>query len=137
MKKPALLPASIEDYITNFPPTVREYLEQLYSTIREAAPGAEESISYQMPAFKLHGPLIYFAGYDKHIGFYPTPSGIEKFKKELSVYKSSKGAVQFPLDKPLPLKLVSKIVEFRVRENQEKASIKGSKRAKSFKVITH
>ena len=86
-------------------------------TIREAAPEAIETISYQMPTFKLNGNLVHFAAFKNHIGFYPTPSGIEQFKKELSPYKGSKGAVQFPLDKPAPFDLVKKIVIFRVKEN--------------------
>ena len=133
MKTLKVLPKNIEAYIATFPPPVQEALTQLHHTIRLAAPAAEESISYQMPAFKLHGPLVYFAGYDKHIGFYPTPSGIDKFGKELAAYKSSKGAVQFPLDQPLPLKLVSKIVSFRVKENFEKQGMKGLKKTRNPK----
>lgn len=95
-------------------------LEELRQAIKLAAPAAEEVISYQMPAFKYHGVLVYFAAYKHHIGVYPTSSGIAAFKKELSVYKGAKGSVQFPLDKPLPLALIKKIVKFRVKENLEK-----------------
>jgi len=96
-------------------------------TIREAAPDAEETISYRMPTFTLKGNLVHFAAHKKHIGLYPTPSGIEKFENELSGYRSSKGAVQFPLDKPIPFDLMSEIVKFRVKENLERAEAKGKK----------
>lgn len=114
----------VDEYIAEFPKDTQKILKQLRSTILKAAPGAEEGISYQMPAYKYHGMLVYFAGYKTHVGFYPTPSGIEAFKKELSVYKGAKGSVQFPLDKPLPLQLITKIVKFRMKENLETASIK-------------
>ena len=108
---------TIDDYIAGFPENVQEILEQLRQTIRNAAPESEETISYQMPAFKQKGILVYFAAFKNHIGFYPTPSGVEKFKKELSGYEVSKGTVKFPIDKTIPLDLVSKIVKFRVKEN--------------------
>lgn len=114
-------PLNIDDYISAFPFDTQKLLEQMRSTIKKAAPKAEEVISYGMPAFKLNGMLVYFAGYKNHIGFYPTSSGIANFKKELSMYKGAKGSVQFPLDKPLPLALISKIVKFRLAENSEKA----------------
>jgi uncharacterized protein YdhG (YjbR/CyaY superfamily) len=117
-------PKDIDEYISGFPKNTREILEELRATIRKAAPEAEELISYQMPAFKYHGMLVYFAVYKNHIGFYPTPSGIEAFKKELSIYKGAKGSVQFPIDRPLPLNLISKIVKFRVKENLERANAK-------------
>jgi len=117
---------NIDEYIAAFPPQVQTMLEELRAAIKKAAPGAEESISYQMPAFKFHGILVYFAGYKNHIGFYPTGSGIENFRKEISGYESSKGTVRFPLDQPLPLKLITQMVEFRVHENQEKAQLKKS-----------
>ena len=113
MKKPK----DIDEYVSSFPPEVQDVLEQLRATITKAAPQAEEVISYGMPAFKLNGLLVWFAGYSKHIGFYPRVSAIEAFKKELSVYKGAKGSVQFPLSKPLPRGLVRKIVKFRVKEN--------------------
>lgn len=110
-------PIDVDSYIADFPKDTQKMLEQLRATIMKAAPDAEEVISYQMPAYKYHGMLVYFAGYKNHIGFYPTSSGIAKFKKELSVYKGAKGSAQFPLDKPLPLQLITKIVTFRVKEN--------------------
>lgn len=114
----------IDEYILKFSPEVQEKLRMLRKVIKEAAPEAEEKISYQMPAFALHGNLVYFAVCKNHIGFYPTPSGIETFKNELSEYKSSKGAVQFPIEKPLPYELISKIVKFRVLENKKLAENK-------------
>lgn len=111
---------TIDKYIATFPKKVQLILKGLRKTIKAAAPGAEERISYQMPAYFLNGNLVYFAAYKKHIGFYPTSSGIRAFKKELSVYKGAKGSVQFPIDKPLPLALISKIVKFRVSENVRK-----------------
>lgn len=110
----------VDSYISSFPPNTQKLLKQMRNTIKKAAPKAEEYIGYQMPAYKLSGPLVYFAGYENHIGFYPTPGGIKNFEKELSVYKSSKGAVQFPVDEPLPLDLITKIVQFRIKENESK-----------------
>lgn len=121
-------PQNIDDYIANFPKEIQEILQELRLTIREAAPDAEEVISYQMPTFRLKGNLVHFAAYKNHIGFYPTPSGIEKFKKELSVYESAKGSVKFPIDQPLPLDIISNIVKFRVTENLEKAAAKSKKK---------
>ena len=118
----------VDRYIAGFPDNVRELLMQLRTAVREAAPEAEEVISYQMPAYRLQGMLVYFAGYQNHIGFYPTSSGIKAFKQELSAYKGAKGTVQFPLDKPLPLDIIKKIVAFRVAENLQKT---GSKREKN------
>jgi uncharacterized protein YdhG (YjbR/CyaY superfamily) len=120
--------ASIDQYIANFPEEIQKTLQELRATIKAAAPGAEEKISYQMPAFALKGNLVYFAALKNHIGFYPTPSGITAFKDELSKYESSKGAVKFPLDKPLPLKLIRKIVKYRVAENLKNAELKASKK---------
>jgi uncharacterized protein YdhG (YjbR/CyaY superfamily) len=112
---------TIDEYIRSFPPEVQAILEKMRKTIRKAAPEAEEEIAYNMPAFKLNGkPLVYFAGFKNHIGFYPIPSGVEAFKKELSSYTMGKGSVQFPLDKPIPYDLVEKIVLFRVKENSTK-----------------
>lgn len=118
--KMVIKPTNIDDYIASFPREIQTLLEQVRSTIRKSAPDAEEVISYQMPAFKLNGMLVYFAAFKNHIGFYPTSSGISHFKNEISIYKNSKGAVQFPFDKPLPLELISKIVRFRVSENLNK-----------------
>jgi uncharacterized protein YdhG (YjbR/CyaY superfamily) len=114
----------VESYISSYPAPTQKLLKQLRSIIRKTAPAADEVISYQMPAYKLHGVLVYFAGYAHHIGFYPGASGIANFKKEITGYKNAKGSVQFPLDKPLPLDLIRQIVEFRVLENQKKAEIK-------------
>jgi uncharacterized protein YdhG (YjbR/CyaY superfamily) len=118
---------NVAEYISLFPENVRPLLQQMHVTILKAAPKAEEVISYQMPAYKYFGILVYFAGYKNHIGFYPTASGIEAFKKELSVYKGAKGSVQFPLDKPLPVALISKIVKFKLKENIRKAETKMQK----------
>jgi uncharacterized protein YdhG (YjbR/CyaY superfamily) len=114
----------IDSYISQQPEMVQATLEQLRQTIKSNVPDAEELISYNMPAFKYHGMLVYFAAFKNHIGFYPIPSGIETFKKELSVYKSGKGSVHFPLDKPLPITLIKKIIKFRVKENLEKEKSK-------------
>lgn len=111
---------TIDEYISDFPEYVQDILQKMRKVISEAAPEASEAISYGMPTFKLNGNLVHFAAYKKHIGFYPTPSGIEAFKDEISEYKSAKGSVQFPLDKPIPFELVKKIVIFRVKENQDK-----------------
>ncbi len=120
-----LPPNEIDRYISAFPQETRELLNQLRSLIREAAPEAKEVISYRMPAFKIYGRiLLYFAGYNKHIGFYPGASGIATFYKELSGFKWAKGSVQFPLDKPLPLDLITRIVLFRVNENLQKGKTK-------------
>lgn len=109
----------IDKYISGFPKEVQVLLKQVRDTIKMAVPEAEETIKYGMPTFVLNGNLVHFAGYKKHIGFYPTPSGIENFQKELSEYKTSKGAIQFPLDKPIPFDLIAKIVKFRVKENKQ------------------
>ena len=111
--------ADIDEYISTFPAETRKLLQQLRATIRKAAPRAEETISYGMPAFRQHRVLVYFAGYARHIGFYPTGTGIAAFKAELSAFKHSKGAVQFPLDKPLPLALIRRMVQYKVREDEE------------------
>lgn len=112
---------SIDEYILQFPPEVQEILKMVRKVIKESVPDAEEKISYQMPTFVLHGNLVHFAAYKNHIGFYPTPSGIDAFKQELSEYKGAKGSVQFPINKPLPYELISKIVKFRVAENIKRA----------------
>lgn len=114
----------IDHYISHFPKSTQILLKQLRAIINKAAPQAEEVISYNMPAYKYHGMLVYFAGYRNHIGFYPMSSAITVFKKELSVYKGAKGSVQFPLDKPLPIGLITKIVKFRVKKNIEKEKLK-------------
>lgn len=109
---------NMDEYIETFPKDVQKILEEMRQTIRKAAPEAVEAISYQMPTFKLNGKnLVHFAAFKNHIGFYPIPSGIEAFKKELSSYKQGKGSVQFPMDKPIPYDLVKKIVYYRAKEN--------------------
>lgn len=113
---------TIDEYIATFPKNVQNILEEMRKVIKESAPESEEAISYGMPTFKLKGNLVHFAAYKNHIGFYPTPSAIEAFKEDLSSYKSSKGAVQFLIDKPIPFELVKKIVIFRVEENLAKKS---------------
>ena len=111
---------TIDEYISLFPADVQNILEKLRKIISKSAPDAEEAISYGMPTFKLNGNLVHFAAHKNHVGFYPTPSGIEEFKKELAPYKSSKGSVQFPMDQPIPYELVKRIVTFRVEENLKK-----------------
>ena len=108
---------TIDEYIGAFPEDVQHILNELRQTIKEAAPEAQETINYQIPTFTLNGNLVHFAAFEKHIGFYPTPSGMEAFKQELSRYKGAKGSVQFPIDEPLPLPLIRRIVEYRVKEN--------------------
>ena len=117
-------PTSIDEYIKDFPGPIQKILEQVRATIRKAAPNAEEAISYAIPTFKLNGNLVHFAAFKNHIGFYPSPTGSEAFKNELSVYKSGKGSVQFPLDKSIPLDLITKIVQYRVKENLQKPKSK-------------
>ena len=121
-------PKDIDEYIAGFPKDVQKILEKIRKTICKVAPDAKEKISYQMPTFTLEGNLVHFAAFKKHIGFYPVPTGIEKFKKELSAYEGGKGSVRFPLDKPIPYDLIGKIVAFRVKENLEKAEAKGKKK---------
>jgi len=111
---------TIDEYINTVSEESRKILEKLRQVVRDAAPEAEETINYQIPTFKLNGNLVHFAAYKKHIGFYPTPSGIEAFKNELSSYELSKGSVKFPLNKPIPFDLIKKIVDFRVKENLSK-----------------
>jgi uncharacterized protein YdhG (YjbR/CyaY superfamily) len=108
---------TIDDYIADFTPEVQKVLEKVRKTIRAAAPNATEAISYRIPTFKLDGNLVHFAAFKNHIGFYPTSSGIAKFKKELAGYESAKGSVQFPFTKPIPYALITRIVKFRVKEN--------------------
>lgn len=116
---------NIDEYINSFQEEVQEILKKIRLTIKQAAPAAEESINYNMPAFKTHGkPLVYFAAFENHIGFYATPSGHKEFAKDLSQYKQGKGSVQFPLDKPIPLDLIRKITLFRVKENEMKSKKK-------------
>ena len=113
-------PISIDEYISTFPDDVQKKLQEIRETIQQAAPNAEEVISYSMPAFKMNRVLVYFAAFSMHIGFYPTASGIAAFQDEISIYKNAKGSVQFPLNKPMPLSLIRKIVKFRVKEDSRK-----------------
>lgn len=115
---------TVDEYISGFPIETQMLLEKVRATIKKAAPKAEEVISYSIAGYKMNGMLVWFAGFSKHIGFYPGVSGIANFKKELSVYKSAKGSVQFPLDKPMPLGLITKIVKFKVGENLQKVKTK-------------
>jgi uncharacterized protein YdhG (YjbR/CyaY superfamily) len=117
-------PKNTEEYIAGFPTDVQRILREIRSIIRTAAPDAEEIIKYRMPTFVLHGNLVHFAAFEKHIGFYPTPSGIEAFKDELSAYPNAKGSVQFPLDKAVPFDLIRAIVKFRVKEAHQKLTPK-------------
>ncbi|HEV8506043.1 MAG TPA: DUF1801 domain-containing protein [Chitinophagaceae bacterium] len=121
-------PGNVDEYIERFPAHVQTILQKLRATIKNSAPAAEETISYQMPAFKYHGMLVYFAGYQNHIGFYPTSSPMKVFKDRLTNYKTSKGAIQFPIDKAIPLTLVKDIVKFRIKENLEKENSKLKKK---------
>ncbi len=128
MKTDQTAPRTMDEYIAGFPHEIQEILEKIRKTIRRAAPQAEESIKYQMPTFTLNGNLVHFAAFKKHIGLYPTPSGTEKFREELSPYETGKGSIRFPLDKPIPYGLISKIVKFRVKENLERAEAKGKRK---------
>jgi uncharacterized protein YdhG (YjbR/CyaY superfamily) len=121
-------PKTMDEYIAGFPKDVQEKLEGIRMTIKKAAPDAQEKISYQIPTFYLKGNLVHFAGFKDHISFFPTSSGRENFKNELSVYKGAKGTVRFPLDEPIPYDLISRIVVFRVKENLERAEAKAKKK---------
>ena len=122
---------AVDEYIAGFPADVQERMQALRKTIRKVIPDAEESISYQIPTFKLNGkPVVYFAGFIKHIGFYPVPVGNPEFGDELATYASGKGTAKFPMNQPIPLNLVEKIVKFRVKENQAAAEAKAAKRKK-------
>lgn len=115
---------TIDDYILQFPEDVQTILRKLREIIKNAAPEASEKISYQMPTFYLNGNLVHFAAFQKHIGFYPTPSGIEAFQEEISQYKWAKGSIQFPLDQPIPYDLVERMVLYRVKESEKKKTKK-------------
>ena len=119
---------SIDEYIATFPEEIRTILQETREIIKAAAPDAEEKISYQMPTFALKGNLVHFAAFKHHIGFYPTPSGIEAFKEEIARYQGAKGSIRFPLDEPMPLDLITRIVNMRVAENLKKAELKSRKR---------
>ena len=128
MKAANAIPATVDEYIAAFPQDVQDVLGQVRATIRQAAPDAEEAIKYRIPTFVLNENLVHFAALQNHIGFYPTPSGIEQFKHELAGYKFAKGSVQFPLGKPMPLSLIEKIVRFRVNEVKEKSAVRKAKK---------
>ena len=127
MKTDPTPPKTIDDYIAGYPHEVRVILEKLRATIRKAAPGSEEAIKYRLPTFVLSGNLVHFGAFKKHIGFYATPTGNKQFRQELYSYEGAKGSVQFPLDKPIPYGLVSRMVKFRVKENLERARAKSKK----------
>lgn len=117
----------IDNYISAFPKETQIVLQQVRESIKKIVPEAEEALKYGIPTFVLNGNLVHFGGFKNHIGFYPVPSGIKAFKKELAIYKQGKGSIQFPLDKPMPLQLISRIVKFRVTANLEKQKRKANK----------
>jgi uncharacterized protein YdhG (YjbR/CyaY superfamily) len=119
---------SIDEYIATFPEEIQTILQEIRATIKAAAPDAGEKISYQMPTFYLKGNLVHFAAFKNHIGFYPTPSGVETFRQEIARYQGAKGSIRFPLDEPMPLDLITRIVKMRVAENLKKAELKSRKR---------
>ncbi len=123
-------PISVTEYIAAFPKETQALLLQMQSIIVKACPQAEEKIGYAMPAYRYNGVLVYFAGYKNHIGFYPSGSGIVEFQHKLTEYKFSKGAIQFPLDKPVPIKLITEIVKFRAKQNEEKEMLKKNQQSK-------
>ncbi|PJZ70875.1 hypothetical protein CH373_06315 [Leptospira perolatii] len=131
MKSQTILFHSVPDYIKTYPSEVQKILREVRSTITKIAPKAEEKISYHIPSYYLNGPLVSFAAYKKHIGFYPGAAAIAKFKKELSSYKSARGSVQFPIDAPMPLELIRKIVKFRLQVNSSKPTKKIAKKVLS------
>lgn len=116
--------STIDEYIASFPPAIAETLRRMREAIRDAAPDASERISYRMPTFYFEGNLVHFAAFRDHIGFYPTPTGIDRFAKELTPYSSSKGTIRFPLDEPIPYDLVARITRYRLEENAAKAAAK-------------
>ncbi len=122
---------TVDEYLSALPANTKAILKEVRKTIRQAAPQAEELISYNMPAFRLNGMLVYYAAWKDHVGFYPVSSAIKAFQKELSDYKTSKGAIQFPIDRPIPFGLITKIVKFRVKENLEKAKARLKKKNKN------
>ncbi|MBX9789330.1 MAG: DUF1801 domain-containing protein [Pirellulales bacterium] len=131
MKPKSATLQTVDDYIATFPRGVRANLRKIRATIRKAAPNAEERISYRMPGYFQRGVLIYFAGHEQHIGLYPAPRGVPQFAAELSAYEGGKGTIRLPLDRPIPLDLIRRIVKFRVAENLAKAAAKSKKAAKT------
>ena len=130
---PTEIPKNIDEYIGSYPAEIQEKLQLIRQVIRRAAPGAEEKISYRMPAFTLSGMLVYFAAHNRHIGFYPFTSAIREFAGELGAYNTSKGGIQFPYRDPLPIDLIVRIIEFRVKENTARAELKKLKKRKAGK----
>lgn len=128
MKAEKTEPGTIDEYIAGFAPEIQAILEKIRETIHKAAPDAQETIKYRMPTFTLNGNLVHFAAFKNHIGFYPTPSGTERFKQEIARYQAAKGSIQFPLDKPMPYALITRIVKFRAKENLAKAAAKRKKK---------
>jgi uncharacterized protein YdhG (YjbR/CyaY superfamily) len=128
MKTDQTEPTTIDEYIADFPPDVQAILEKIRGIIRKEAPDAEEAMKYRLPTFTLKGNLVHFGAFKNHIGFYPTPSGTEKFRNELSVYEGAKGSVRFPLDQPMPYDLIREIVRFRVKETLRRAEEKKKKK---------
>jgi uncharacterized protein YdhG (YjbR/CyaY superfamily) len=131
--EPGKRPGSFEEYIIAYPSSIQDRLQKIRSLVKKAAPDAEEKISYGMPAFTLQGMLLYFAAHTKHIGFYPFTTAIAAFREELSEYKTARGSIQFPNEKPLPVKLISQIIAFRVAENKMKAELKASSKKNGMK----
>jgi len=131
MKTTSATYSSIDEYIATFPEDIQKKLQDIRATIKAAAPEAQEKISYQLPTYFLQGNLVHFAAFKNHIGFFPVPSGMEAFKDELSAYETSKGGVRFPLNQPLPLELINRIVKFRVAENLKHAELKAGKKKRS------
>src|SRR5262245_43337255 len=117
-------PKNTDAYISSFPPEIQKILKEVRAVVKKAAPKSEEVISYGMPGYKQNGMLVWYGAHSKHIGFYPGASGISAFKKEISIYKNAKGSVQFPFEKPLPVALITRMVKFKISENQEKAKKK-------------
>lgn len=128
-----MAPKSIDEYIVGFSPTIQAILQKVRETVHQAAPGAEEKISYRMPSFTLDGSLVYFAAFKKHIGFYPPVRGDAKMMKEVSIYAGEKGNLRFPLDKPIPYSLIRKIVKARVKENRERVNMKSGGRDRGLR----
>ena len=136
MKTENTPPKIIDTYIAGFPTDVQDLLQKIRSLVRTTAPDAEEALKYQIPTFVLNGNLVHFAAFQKHIGFYPTPSGIKEFKAELSAYHNAKGSVPFPLDTPVPFSLIRTIVKFRVKETREKMRAKPRKSKRESQFLT-
>ena len=124
MEQKSNSPQTVDDYIAGFPANIQEILGNIRAIVREVVPEAEEVISYQMPTYRLQGNLVHFAAFKSHIGFYPTPTGVEAFQDELEPYRHAKGSIRFPLDQPIPYALIRKIVAFRVKETLEKGKLK-------------